>query len=121
VKQIRNQEVEHAEILRQALVDLGADPTAQTPSADLVGVQAMGLLQSVSDPRTSLVQTLSSLMAAELIDVASWELLSRLATSLGNDRLAERFDHALEQENVHLRTVSGWYEGLLTADTKLLS
>lgn len=121
VKQIRNQEAEHAEILRQALVNLGADPTAQTPGADLVGVQAMGLMQSVSDPRTSLVQTLSSLMAAELIDVASWELLSRLAESLGNDALVERFDRALEQENDHLRTISGWYEGLLTADTKLLS
>src|SRR5690606_29167144 len=59
VKQIRNQEAEHAEILRQALLTLGADPTAQTPSADLVGVQASGLLQAVSDPRTSLTQTLS--------------------------------------------------------------
>jgi rubrerythrin len=121
VKQIRNQEAEHAEILRQALVELGADPTAQTPCADLVGVQTMGLMQSVTDPRTSLPQTLSSLLAAELIDVASWELLSRLARSMGRDDLAERFDMALEQENVHLTTVSGWYEGLLNADAKLLS
>lgn len=121
VKQIRNQEAEHAEILRQALLSLGADPTAQTPCADLVGVQSMGLMQSITDPRTSLVQTLSSLLAAELIDVASWELLSRLATSLGNDELAQHFDRALEQENEHLRTISGWYEGLLNADAKMLS
>ncbi len=121
VKQIRNQEAEHAEMLRQALINLGADPTAQTPSADLVGVQAMGLMQSITDPRTSLVQTLSSLLAAELIDVASWELLSRLATSLGNEELAGQFERALEQENDHLRTVSGWYEGLLNADAKMLS
>jgi rubrerythrin len=121
MKQIRNQEAEHAEVLRQALLNLGADPTAQTPGADLVGVQAMGLLQSVTDPRTSLVQTLSSLLAAELIDVASWELLSRLATSLGNDELSAHFERALEQENEHLRIISGWYEGLLTADTRLLS
>jgi ferritin-like metal-binding protein YciE len=121
VKQIRNQEAEHAEMLRQALVDLGADPTAQTPCADLVGVQAMGLMQSVADPRTSLAQTLSSLLAAELIDVASWEMLSRLARSLGRDDLAERFDMALEQENEHLTTISGWYEGLLNTDAKLLS
>jgi len=75
----------------------------------------------VTDPRTSLVQTLSSLLAAELVDVASWELLSRLATSLGNDELAEHFDRALEQENEHVRTVAGWYEGLLNADAKMLS
>ena len=121
VKQIRNQEAQHAELLRQALVDLGADPTAQTPCADLVGVQAMGLMQSVADPRTSLPQTLSSLLAAELIDVASWEMLARLARTLGNDELAERFDEALEQENDHLRTIAGWYEGLLNADAKMLS
>jgi ferritin-like metal-binding protein YciE len=120
-KQIRNQEAEHAEMLRQALIDLGADPTAQTPCADLVGVQTMGLMQSVADPRTSLAQTLSSVLAAELIDVASWELLSRLARAIGQDDLAQRFDHALEQENQHLMTVSGWYESLLTSEAKLLS
>lgn len=120
-RQIRDQEAQHAELLRQALVDLGADPTAQTPSADLVGVQAMGLMQSVTDPRTSLPQTLSSLLAAELIDVTSWEMLSRLARSLGHDQLAERFDGALEQETQHLNTIAGWYEGLLNADSKLLS
>lgn len=121
VKQFRNQEAEHAELLRQALIDLGADPTAQTPCADLVGVQSMGLMQAVADPRTSLVQTLSSLLAAELIDVASWEMLSRLARSMGHEELSARFDAALEQENEHLKTVAGWYEGLLTSDAKLLS
>jgi rubrerythrin len=121
VKQIRNQEAEHAEVLRQALFDLGADPTAQTPCADLVGVQSMGLMQAVTDPRTSLAQTLSSLLAAELIDVASWEMLSRLARAMGREDLAERFDEALEQENEHLATISGWYEGLLTSDAKMLS
>ena len=121
MKQIRNEEAEHAELLRQSLVELGADPTAQTPCADLVGVQSMGLMQSVTDARTSLPQTLSSLLAAELIDVASWEMLSRLARSMGRDDLAERFDEALEQENEHLTTISGWYEGLLNADAKLLS
>ena len=121
VKQIRRQEAEHAELLRQTLIELGADPTAQTPCADLVGVQSMGLMQAVTDPRTSLPQTLSSLLAAELIDVASWEMLSRLAGSMGRDDLMERFDEAREQENEHLVTVSGWYEGLLTSDAKLLS
>jgi hypothetical protein len=47
--------------------------------------------------------------------------LSRLAASLGNDELAERFDTALEQENEHLTTISGWYEGLINADAKMLS
>ncbi len=121
VKQIRNQEAEHAALLNEALVALGADPTAQTPGADLVGVQAMGLMQAITDPRTSLVQTLGTLLAAELIDVASWELLGRLARSMGQEELAQRFDHALEHENQHLATVSGWYEELVNAETRLAS
>jgi hypothetical protein len=121
MKQIRNQEAEHANLLWEALETLGADPTAQTPCADLVGVQSMGLLQSVSDPRTSLAQTVSSLLAAELIDVASWEMLSRLARSMHHEEMAERFDRALEQENRHLEDISRWYEALLIADAKLLS
>ena len=32
-----------------------------------------------------------------------------------------RFDEALEQETQHVNTIRGWYEGLLTADSKLLS
>jgi rubrerythrin len=121
VRQIRNQEAEHAELLRQALITLGADPTAQTPCADLVGVQSMGLLQSVADPRTSLVQVLSSLLAAELIDVASWELLARLARSAKQEELAARFDAAFEQEKSHLQSVSSWYEAMLNSEAKLLS
>jgi bacterioferritin (cytochrome b1) len=121
LKQIRNQEIEHANLLAEAITLLGADPTAQTPCADLVGVQTMGLMQSVTDPRTSLVQTLSSLLAAELIDVASWELLGRLARDMGQDELAQRLEQAFRQENEHLDTISSWYETLLNAESKLVS
>jgi rubrerythrin len=121
MKQIRNQEAEHAELLREAIESVGADPTVQTPSADLVGVQAMGLMQSVTDPRTTLEQTLSSLLAAELIDVASWELLARLARDADQEELAAQFEQALEHENEHLQTISGWYQAMVTAETRLLS
>jgi bacterioferritin (cytochrome b1) len=120
VRQIRNQEAEHADLLRQALITLGADPTAQTPCADLVGVQTMGLMQSVTDPRTTVAQTLSSLLAAELVDVASWEMLARLAVSCGQESLAQQFNQALEQEESHLETISRWYETLINSEAKLL-
>ena len=121
MKQIRNQEAEHAELLREAIESIGADPTVQTPCADVVGVQAMGLMQSVTDPRTTLAQPLSSLLAAELIDVASWELLARLAREAGQEELAAQFEQALEHENEHLQTISGWYQAMVAAETRLLS
>jgi ferritin-like metal-binding protein YciE len=121
LRQIREQEANHAMLLAETLSELGADPTAQTPCADLVGVQAQGLLQSVSDPRTSLTQTISSALAAELIDVASWELLSTLARSVGQESMADRFDQALVHEQQHLETLRAWYEQLVTSESRLLS
>ena len=106
VKQIRNQEVEHAELLRQALIDLGADPTAQTPCADLVGCAVHGT-HAVGHRSAHLVaQTLSSLLAAELIDVASWEMLVT-GGFLWAGNPGRQFDKtAREQEESHLETVS---------------
>lgn len=121
MKQIRSQEADHANLLSETIESVGADPTAQTPCADLVGVQTMGLMQSITDPRTSLVQTLSSLLAAELVDVASWELLARLARDMGHDAIADRFEDALAHEAQHLDTVSRWYEAMVTAESKMLS
>src|SRR3954466_2872948 len=40
VKQIRNQEAEHARLLEETITMMGADPTSQTPCADVVGVQS---------------------------------------------------------------------------------
>lgn len=121
LQEIRDQEAAHAALLVEALRRLGADPTAQTPCADLVGVQTLGLLQSVTDPRSTLTQTLSSALAAELIDVASWDMLARLARSLGQEELATRFEAALAQENHHLETISAWQEALVMNESKLLS
>ena len=75
VIEIRNEEAGHAALIRTCIEQLGADPTAQTPSADLVGVATAGFLQAAADPRTTLAQTLQVALAAELVDVASWEML----------------------------------------------
>ena len=40
LQSFREQEAQHFELVASALVDLGGDPTAQTPCADLVGIGA---------------------------------------------------------------------------------
>jgi bacterioferritin (cytochrome b1) len=117
LREIRAQESAHANLLAAALVRVGADPTAQTPCADLVGVQSAGLLQSVCDPRTSLAQCLSSALAAELIDCAAWDLLALLARQFGHEELAKQFDTALEEETSHLETIRAWHEVLVVVDS----
>jgi len=106
--EIMNEEISHAGLLIEEMNGLGADPTAMTPSADLAGVQAIGLVQTITDPRTSMTQCLQAILAAELIDNACWELLIELAEGFGKDELAANMRVALRQEEEHLRRVRGW-------------
>ncbi len=111
--EIRNQEAAHFRLVAECLRSLGADPTAQTPSADLVGVETQGLMQAVTDPRTTFVDCLHAALTAELTDVDSWGLLAMLAENAGEDEMAQRFRRALDQERQHLARVRGWYEELV--------
>jgi|HigsolmetaAR201D_1030396.scaffolds.fasta_scaffold01750_8 hypothetical protein len=106
---IRADELAHYHLLVDTIRALGGDPTAQTPSADLVGVETAGLMQVVNDPRTSFQDCLNAMLVAELTDVDAWNLLATLAEGIGEDDLAQRFRDALLQENKHLQLVRMWY------------
>lgn len=103
--QIHEDEKEHFNMLNEVLRDLGADPTAQTPCADVTGVASMGWVQVLNDPRTDILQALDTILIAELTDKASWEMLIELAQKAGLDEEAERFTGALEAEARHLETI----------------
>jgi rubrerythrin len=120
LRHFRDEEAEHFALLADALREIGADPTAQTPCADLVGVEGMGLMQAMGDPRTNLLQSLHVVLDAELLDHAGWELLIQLARAMGQDPMAERFAHALEQEDEHLQEVRRWVEELTLKDASIV-
>jgi Domain of unknown function (DUF892) len=118
--EIREEEASHAALIKMCLEQLGADPTTQTPCADLVGVATSGFLQAVSDPRTTLVQTIQIALAAELVDGAGWETLIALAESMHQDGMAERFRKALDRETEHLAKVRRWHNALTLETTELM-
>jgi rubrerythrin len=120
LQEIRDSEARHALLIKECLETLGADPTAQTPCADLVGVETMGLLQAVSDPRTTLAQTLHAALAAELIDNEGWTDLIVMAREMGHDDMARRFKAALDEEGVHLTKVRSWYTELTSESSELM-
>jgi ferritin-like metal-binding protein YciE len=97
---------------------LGADPTAETPDADVIGVASMGIQKVLNDPRTTMAQCLEMLLTLELTDNAAWELLIRLADEMGLKDASEQFQRALEQEKEHLMTVRSWLEEMLMADAR---
>ena len=109
VADIRRDEARHFLLLKDAIESLGGDPTAQTPGADVAGVESQGLVQVLGDPRTNLAQSLHAVLTAELADRAGWETLIMLAGEAGQDDLVAGFTLALEDEHRHLVLVQGWY------------
>jgi hypothetical protein len=113
LSRIRAEELEHFRMLCDVVEALGGDPTAQTPCADVAAAASMGLMQVLTDPRTTLAQCLNTMLTAELTDTAGWELLSKLAEAAGQDQLLEPFATALAAEAQHVAIVRGWLEALV--------
>ena len=107
---IKNDEARHFAMVAEAIRGLGGDPTSQTPCADLAGVEAMGLMQVVTDPRTSVTQSLHAILVAEMTDNSGWELLIALAQDQNHTDMANDFNVALQHEREHLLEVRAWFE-----------
>lgn len=108
LEEIRDDEQRHFGVLVKALRTLGADPTAMTPGANLVGVMTMGLMQVLNDPRTTLTQGLEAVHVAELTDNDCWDALIELAADMGKDDLVADFTEARDEEREHLTKVRAW-------------
>ncbi|HEX6715897.1 MAG TPA: ferritin-like domain-containing protein [Pyrinomonadaceae bacterium] len=108
IQHIGSEELEHFLLLNQTITELGGDPTVESPCADVAGVASIGLMQVLTDPRTSMAQCLQAMLTAELTDNDGWQLLIKLADNLGHDDLKTEFESALEDEEKHLQNVRAW-------------
>lgn len=108
LQQIHAQECEHFKMVHDAIVELGGDPTAITPSADLSTTMGHGISTVIVDPRTTLLQSLEAILVAELADNASWEALVELAEKASEEQLVAQFKRAHSTEQQHLAKVRAW-------------
>lgn len=115
---ILEEELEHFHVLRESMEELGGDPTAMTPSANVTDVVSSGIPQVVTDGRSTLAQCLCAIHVAELADNDGWRMLVSLCTSLGLDSLARRFQACAAQEQDHLDKVRGWLSAHTTATAR---
>lgn len=106
--QILREEQQHFDMLKDAIMQMGGDPTAMTPSADIEAVLSQGAPKVMVDARTDVHQCLHAILLAELADNDGWMMLVELARSLGQDDLADQFAKALKEEEEHLRDVRAW-------------
>jgi hypothetical protein len=120
VLEIHAEELRHFHMLRHALATLGGDPTVTTPSADVTGVASLGLVQVISDPRTSIGQSLQALLIAELTDNDGWATLVELTEAMGHEELAAEFRTAQLDELKHLMRVRAWCSSLLGEDAGVM-
>ncbi|WP_437276128.1 ferritin-like domain-containing protein [Sorangium sp. So ce375] len=115
---IRDDELRHFALLKRAIERLGADPTAMTPSADVIGLASAGVLAVAVEPRIGLGQSLQALLVAELTDNDSWRMLIDLAIAYGQDELAAELRVAEQQEALHLDRVRAWLSSKLALDAR---
>src|SRR5829696_76174 len=108
IEHIGSEELEHFLLINRTITELGGDPTVQSPCADMAGVASMGIMQVLTDPRSSMAHCLQAMLTAELTDNAGWELLIKLADNLGYDDVKAEFETAFEHEQRHLLNVTNW-------------
>jgi rubrerythrin len=118
LKRIRSEELQHFQMLSEAIVKIGGDPTCQTPCADVMALASSGFMQVLNEPRTTLAQCLNAMLAVELADNAGWELLASLADDMGEADLAGQFLGALAQEQEHLLIIKQWLTRLVYEDPR---
>lgn len=119
VEEIGREELEHFLLLNDTIAGLGGDPTVQSPSADIAAVASMGIMQVLTDPRSSIPQCLQALLTAELTDNAGWELLINLSDNLGYDDMKTEFESALAAEERHLLNVRTWLSECVLDDAQV--
>ena len=105
---ILEEEYQHFTMLQAAITQLGGDPTAVTPAANLSATASQGIPKVVVDPRTTLLQSLEAVLVAELADKACWDTLVALAQQAGEHDLGQQFAQALVHEQEHLVKVHAW-------------
>jgi len=108
LEHVLQEEYKHFTLLQAAIEQLGGDPTAVTPSANLHATAAHGINKVIVDPRTTLLQSLEAILIVELTDNACWEALIELAQRAGEDELVKQFGQARATEQEHLQKVQAW-------------
>lgn len=108
LEHIRDEEHRHLVLAQNLIVRLGGDPTVVTPCANLQATASVGVLQVVSDPRTTLIECLDAIIVAELTDRESWELLARSVAPLGDKQVEQQIREAERVESEHLAKVRSW-------------
>jgi rubrerythrin len=108
LEMMRDEELDHFQLIHDMLKTFGGDPSAACAGASTTDVASSGILKVISDPRTTMSQSLSALLTAELTDHDGWQLLIQLAEGMGLEEPQMQFRQVLKTEEEHLQKVRSW-------------
>lgn len=118
LEQIRDEEHRHVIAAQNLILRLGGDPTVVTPYANLQATASHGIVQVLTDPRTTLVECLEAIIVAELTDHESWDLLAKAVAPLGDKQAEAQIREAERVEQEHLTKVRSWLAAAAALMTK---
>ena len=108
LQEIRDQEHHHAALAQRLIKELGGDPTAMTPCASIQATASRGVMDVLVDPRTSFIESLETILIAELADHESWRDLVAITGAMNRSELQAQVREAENTEDEHLRKVRAW-------------
>lgn len=110
LRQFRDEDVEHTVLLKTAIETLGADVDMWLP--DAVPSQATQITMSKMLTKThgDILQCLQSVVVFARNDADEWQMLYRLFSSMGLEKMTETFRQAWEEDQQQLTTLSAWVE-----------
>ena len=95
LERICREELNHFHVLWDCIERLGADPTVETPSADVSALASQGIPKVLADTRTTFGQCLEAILIAELVDNDACERLIALAQGFNQTDMVDQFRAAL--------------------------
>jgi rubrerythrin len=106
----------HVKIMRDVLEALRLDPSQQTPGRAVVRhigqslVAAIQMAAQSGSPEAAQIVAAECVVLAETKDHANWELIGKLADTMGNEgkALQRAYDQIEDQEDEHLYHTKGW-------------
>ena len=107
---------DHVRVMRDVLESLGLDPATDTPARRVVRHIGESLVAAINMAAESAAPAAAQIVAAECVvlaetkDHANWELIDKLADSLGKEGkpLRGAYEQVEDEENEHLYHTKGW-------------
>jgi rubrerythrin len=104
----------HVELCMELLEAAAGDPDYQSPGAEAAEQKAEGLLSTQVPPELTDLNNIENLVLAETKDNWNWEMLSSVASKIGDPELKRMASKAIREVRKQEQTHVNWNEQTLT-------